>query len=132
MSWIRVEKPREVLGYQEGKIVAVLDLQVETAADLPELGSEAENYIVAAGTIAQIVQTGGFATLDNDGKWYNADGSGEVTAAAASTLSSPLTLGKTVKPAIEPESFEPDELEEQEIEETDPEPTESEVTEDER
>lgn len=57
MGWIRVEgKPREVLGYQDGKTVAVLDLQVATAADLPELGGVVENYIVAAGTIAQIVE----------------------------------------------------------------------------
>lgn len=37
MGWIRVEeKPREVQGYQDGKTIAVLDLRVATAADLPE------------------------------------------------------------------------------------------------
>lgn len=56
MSWIRVEKPREVKGFLNGKIIAVLDLQVATAADLPEIGSEVENYIVAAGSVAQIVE----------------------------------------------------------------------------
>lgn len=72
MGWIRVEKPREVLGFQGGKTVAVLDLQVATAADLPELGGVVENYIVAAGSNAQIVQADEltFVTLDNEGTWY--------------------------------------------------------------
>lgn len=138
MSWIRVEKPREIKGLLNGKIIAVLDLQVSTAEDLPAIGDVVENYIVAAGSIAQIIESGQWATLNDDGKWYAADGSGEVSTEAASTLSAPLALGKTVKPAViepesfEPESFEPDELKEQEIEEeeTESEPTESEVTED--
>lgn len=72
MGWIRVEKPREILGFQDGKTVAVLDLQVATAADLPELGGVVENYIVAAGSNAQIVQADEltFVTLDNEGTWY--------------------------------------------------------------
>lgn len=46
MGWIRVEgKPREVQGYQDGKTIAVLDLQVATAADLPSLGGVVEGYV---------------------------------------------------------------------------------------
>ena len=74
MGWIRIEgKPREVQGYQDGKTIAVLDLQVATAADLPELGGVVENYIVAAGTIAQIVEADEptYVTLSGDsGKWH--------------------------------------------------------------
>lgn len=73
MSWIRVEKAREVLGFQNGKIVAVLDLQVATAADLPPIGGEVENYIVAAGSAAQIVEADEptFVTLSGDSEeWW--------------------------------------------------------------
>lgn len=36
MGWARVEgKPREIIGWKDGKAVAVVDLQVSTAADLP-------------------------------------------------------------------------------------------------
>ena len=74
MGWIRVEgKPREVLGYQDGKAIAVLDLQVATADDLPEIGDEVENYIVAAGSNAQIVEADEltFVTLSGDSEtWW--------------------------------------------------------------
>jgi hypothetical protein len=119
----------------DGNLQHVVDLDVSTAAELPDMGDVIGGGKVLPTSTANIIQTGAWARLDEDGKWYAADGSGEVTAEAASSLSAPLTLGKTVKPAvIEPESFEPDELKEQEIEEeeTEPEPTESEVVEDER
>lgn len=32
-------------GYQDGKTIAVLDLQVATAADLPALGGVVEGYV---------------------------------------------------------------------------------------
>lgn len=110
MSWIRVEKPREVKGILNGKIIAVLDLQVSTAEDLPAIGDVVENYIIAAGSCAQIVRASSptFVTLDgDDGNWYPEQSSASASAA------SQLSLGKTVvKPAvIQPESFEPDELE---------------------
>lgn len=45
MSWIKVVKPTEINGFDAttGKIIAVLDLQVSTAADLPSLGDVVEN-----------------------------------------------------------------------------------------
>jgi hypothetical protein len=115
MGWVRVEKPREILGFQDGKTVAVLDLQVSTAADLPSLGDLVENYIVAAGSCAQIVRASSptFVTLDgDDGNWYPDQSSASANAA------SQLSLGKTVvKPAVAvPESFEPDELEQEQTE----------------
>lgn len=64
---VRIEKPRNV----DGNLNAVLDLQVSTASDLPDLGDSVGGYTIAPGSIAQIVQTGAFATLDNDGKWYS-------------------------------------------------------------
>ena len=112
----------------DGTLQHVVDLDVSTAAELPAMGDVVGGGKVLPTSTANIIQTGGWVRLDEDGKWYNADGSGEVSTEAASALSAPLTLGKTVKPVIEPESFEPDELE-NEIEETEPEPTESEVTE---
>ena len=112
MSWIKVVKPTEIKGFDAttGKIIAVLDLQVSTAADLPSLGDVVENYIVDAGSWAQIVRASSptFVTLDgDDGNWYPEQSSTSANAA------SQLSLGKTVvKPAvIQPESFEPDELE---------------------
>lgn len=67
---LRIEKVR----FNDGAGNAVVDIQVSAADDLPAKG-EAIGYIkIKAGSIAQIVQTGDFATLDNDGKWYDTDG----------------------------------------------------------
>ena len=96
MGWIRVEgKPREVQGYQDGKTFAVLDLQVATAADLPELGGVVENYIVAAGSTAQIVEVDEitFVTLSGDSEEWWPDQSGTK---AGKTLSASPTLKKAV------------------------------------
>lgn len=96
MGWIRVEgKPREVQGYQDGKTIAVLDLQVATAADLPELGGVVENYIVAAGTIAQIVEADEptYVTLSGDSEEWWPDQSGTK---AGKTLSMSPTLNKAI------------------------------------
>lgn len=73
---LKIEAPRAILGYTEAehKPIAKLDIQVSDATELPELGGEAECYIVAAGSTAQIVQTGEWATLDDDGSWYDKDG----------------------------------------------------------
>ena len=96
MGWIRVEgKPREVQGYQDGKTIAVLDLQVATAADLPELGGVVENYIVAAGSIAQIVEADEltYVTLSGDSEEWWPDQSGTK---ASRTLSASPTLNKAI------------------------------------
>lgn len=63
---VRIEKPRNV----DGNLNAVLDIQVSKTSDLPTSGSTVGGYTIAPGSIAQIVQTGAFATLDDDGKWY--------------------------------------------------------------
>ena len=96
MGWIRVEgKPREVQGYQDGKTIAVLDLQVATAADLPELGGVVENYIVAAGSTAQIVEADEitFVTLSGDSEEWWPDQSGTKS---SRTLSASPTLNKAI------------------------------------
>lgn len=95
MGWIRVEKPREILGFQDGKTVAVLDLQVSTAADLPELGGVVENYIIAAGSTAQIVEADAatFVTLSGDSEEWWPDQSGTK---AGKTLSASPTLKKAI------------------------------------
>lgn len=49
----------------------VVDIQVSTASDLPALNENVEGIIIVEGSIAQIIQTGAFATLDDDGKWYS-------------------------------------------------------------
>lgn len=110
------------------------EIQCSTASDLPALHDQLDGVVICEGTIAQIIQSGQFATLDDDGKWY-ADGSEVSTEQEQDEESepnnAPLSLGKTVvKPAvIQPESFEPDELE---TEQTETEQTEEpqEVTED--
>lgn len=145
MGWIRVEgKPREVLGYQDGKTIAVLDLQVATAADLPELGGVVENYIVAAGTIAQIVEADEptYVTLSGDSEEWWPDQSGTK---AGKTLSASPTLKKAVDESdgdtIDPTEDDIDKISDELGLEPFPEPveetkknaaTESEVTEDER
>lgn len=76
MGWRRIEgAPREILKLdaETGKPVAVVDLQVATAADLPALGDAVGNFIVAGGSTAQIVEadTLTFVTLSGgSGEWY--------------------------------------------------------------
>jgi hypothetical protein len=67
---LTVENARQIIGYQSGRAVAKLNLQASTASDLPELGSVVEEYIVAAGSIAQIIRAAEIRTLDSDGTWY--------------------------------------------------------------
>lgn len=65
---VRIEKER----FKDGNGNAVLDLQVSTVAELPDLGSTIGfNEKLGAGSIAQIIRTGAVATLDDDGKWYS-------------------------------------------------------------
>ena len=73
----------------------MLDLQVATAADLPELGDVVENYIIAAGSIAQIVEADAltFVTLSGDSEEWWPDQSGTK---ASKTLSASPTLKKAV------------------------------------
>ena len=52
----------------------VVDMQVSTVAELPELNENVDGIVIAAGSIAQIIQTGDFVTLDYDGKWYDESG----------------------------------------------------------
>lgn len=67
---LTVENARQIIGHQSGQTVAKLNLQASTVSDLPELGSVVEGHIVAAGSIAQIIQTAEIRTLDSDGTWY--------------------------------------------------------------
>lgn len=116
MGWVRVEKPREILGFQDGKTVAVLDLQVATAADLPEIGGVVENYIIAAGSIAQIVEAEEptWVTLSGDSEewWPDQSGEDEGGGREPETLNvSPLSLGRSDSylrpfPDIEPQETE--------------------------
>lgn len=87
---VRIEKER----YVDGNYNAVLDLQVSTTAELPDMGDTIGLYTVAPGSIAQIVQADSptFVTLDDDGTWYpeQSDSSNSLN---ASLLSAPKNLG---------------------------------------
>ena len=87
----RIEKVRQILGYEDGVQIAVVDLQVSTAAELPALNAVVDGTKVSAGSISQIIQADEptFMVLDDDGDWYPEQSS------SASTLSAPLTLGKS-------------------------------------
>lgn len=102
----RIEKVRQILGYEDGVQVAVVDLQVSTAAELPALNAVVDGTKVAAGSIAQIIQADEptYMTLDENGTWYPEQSSSASTLSAP--LSTPLTLGKTVKPAVIEPDFE--------------------------
>lgn len=67
---VRVENVRQDIT----RDIKVVDLQVSTADELPALGSDVGGIIIAAGSIAQIIQTGEWATLDSDGSWYDESG----------------------------------------------------------
>lgn len=67
---VRVELIRESIT----KDKKVVDLQVSTIEELPTLNQDINTIIVAAGSIAQVIQSGTFYTLDDNGTWYDSDG----------------------------------------------------------
>lgn len=67
---VRVESIRENIT----KDKKVVDLQVSTIEELPTLNQDINTIIVAAGSIAQVIQSGTFYTLDDNGTWYDSDG----------------------------------------------------------
>lgn len=67
---VRIENPRADITRDK----KVVDLQVSTPEELPALNENVEGIIIAAGSIAQIIQTGEWATLDDDGSWYDVNG----------------------------------------------------------
>ena len=87
---VRIEKER----YVDGNLNAVLDLQVSTAAELPDMGDTIGLYTVAPGSIAQIVQADSptFVTLDANGTWYPEQSDSSESTLNAS-LSAPKNLG---------------------------------------
>ena len=59
--------------------MAVVDLQVSTTDELPEengeiTGTPYGTILVQVGSIAQVIQTGKWYTLDEDVSWYDDDG----------------------------------------------------------
>lgn len=70
MDLVTFVRAWEILGTKEGRVVAKLDIQVETSADLPKLGDAVSGYIIAAGSIAQVVQEGCFKTLSGTDVWF--------------------------------------------------------------
>ena len=83
--------------YNDGSGRAVLDLQVSTVAELPALNEELGMRLkVGAGSIAQVIQTGAWYTLDENGTWYDATGTPASSASNNSlnaSLSAPKSLG---------------------------------------
>lgn len=71
---VRIESVRKTYANANGLPTCVCDLQVSTEAELPDIGDEVLGVIIAPGTIAQIIQTGEYATLDDDGSWYDNSG----------------------------------------------------------
>lgn len=67
---ILVENKREIIASANGSAAAKLDIQVSTAADLPEKDAIIGGFRIQPGSIAQIIQTGVFVTMDEDGRWY--------------------------------------------------------------
>lgn len=71
MELVKFVRAWQILGMTEGRTVAKLDIQVETSADLPKLGDVVDSaYVIAAGSIAQVVQEGCFKTLSSTDAWY--------------------------------------------------------------
>lgn len=133
---VRIERVRT----NDGSGNAVLDMQVSTVSELPALGDQLGiKLIVCAGSVAQVIQTGGWYTLDDNGTWYDSDGQAASATSNTSSLASPAVIdkgallgqGKSILTADELEQIEP-EIDEPELTESDEPDTESEVTEDER
>ena len=86
--------------------IKVVDMQVSTAAELPDKNENVGGIIIAPGSIAQIIQADSptFVTLDDDGTWYpeQSDSSKSLNMSAPKT-SAQLGEGKSVLVQDEPE-----------------------------
>ena len=71
---VQIEQTRRIISYNSGFPVTVLDLQCSAVSDLPALNALVNGALVAAGSIAQVIQTGAWYTLDADGQWYFSGG----------------------------------------------------------
>lgn len=67
---IRIEQVREDITRDK----KVVDIQVSTSQELPALNENVGGIIIAAGSIAQVIQTGKWFTLDENGEWYFSGG----------------------------------------------------------
>ncbi len=69
---VSFEKCRAVLDFVGGKRVAKIDIQVSTVEELPHLGDVIGDYVLAAGSTAQIIQSDKplYLTIDANGTWY--------------------------------------------------------------
>lgn len=77
---VRIETVRST-SFVDGVQHIIADVQASTMAELILLNGTISGAALDAGSIVQEVQTGDFYTLDANGTWYNADGSGAYTPA---------------------------------------------------
>ena len=71
---VRIENVRKQISADGTSVSAVVDLQVSTAAELPAKDAQIGTIKVSPGSIAQVIQTGVFYTLDANGTWYDDSG----------------------------------------------------------
>lgn len=81
-----------------GNRYAKLDIQVSTYDELPELGELFENFFIQAGSHAEVVKAGKFATLDADGCWYV---DGVAVAGGSDDTNKALSMSPTLKKAVD-------------------------------
>ena len=111
----RIENIRASWTDSTGVRHVVADLQVSTADELPALGGNVGVNVIEAGTIAQVIQAGGFVTLDDDGNWYDTDGikAGSVSASVSTRSAAPPNIEPVVmrKFVPDPETENPEVVE---------------------
>jgi hypothetical protein len=69
------------------------ELQVSSTDELPELYELVDGVIVGPGSISQLIEDGGFVTIDEDGDW-KPSGSTPDAAASSLSMSAPKNLGR--------------------------------------
>ena len=77
------------------KDIKVVDMQVSTVDELPAKNENVGGIIIAPGSIAQVIQTGAWYTLDDNGTWYDTDGQ-----AASNASNNSLSMSPTLNKAI--------------------------------
>lgn len=71
------------------------ELQVSSTDELPSLYELVDGVIVGPGSISQLIEDGGFVTIDEDGDWKPSGSTPDPDAAAISLSMSP-TLNKAI------------------------------------
>jgi len=99
-------RKNEFIKFEDGVSVERMELDVDTAAELPEVDF-LSGHKLYMGSIAWVISTGEFYAIQSDGTWVNQSEAAETAMSAVATMSAPIKMLSAVKPESEVSDIEP-------------------------